>query len=496
MTDLVTALSIILSRCVHYISRLPWRISFTIIVAYLVIFFLSHYLDPFADHFVGSGPGSPLLPPNTSPLLLPDDYGHLHDDSPHCASLLGLEYLMELRRSRATYCTDAAFQFTCFHSQIEQNSRTDSFCVGNAAQIDQALGRFKIGCEMVEPRTIELNESSVPLDKFTQYWYETGPNAIIKEFVEFEPHIQSLSPSRENGTNIILIKREGTANPWHSLMEIMSLSMSLDVLQITPSDRPGQEGLALLTPEDGDNTQVVILDDKDDGPYFDLWRLFAKRPTIRLSDVPAETNIRDIIIPLAGGSNPVWRGDWEPHDCGHSDLLRTFSRRILRHLDVAEDTGASRDSVVVTFVHRVGTRKLEDIEGHITALKHRYTDTHASINLIDLATLSLAEQVSIVHNSDVLAGVHGAGLTHGMWMRERSVMVEILPADLNHKGFRNLAGALGHSYFSAHGSATEEHSGNWQNDDVALDRDKFIEIMDLAIKSMYNTGRLNFDASR
>lgn len=300
-----------------------------------------------------------------------------------------------------------------------------------------------------------MGESSVPMDHFVQYWYETGPRTIIDKFADFGPHMQPLPQgSRELGTNIILVKREGETNPWHSLMEIMSLSMTLDVLQMTPRDGPGPEGgLPFLAPEDGENTQVVILDDRGDGPFFDLWRLFAKKPTIRLADLAAETDILDIIIPLPGGSNPVWRGDWEPNDCGHSDLLRSFSWRVLHHIGIAEEPRkSSRDSVVVTFIHRLGTRKLVDVEGHLAALQHRYTDAHASIQLIDLAALPFDEQVRVVHDSDVLAGVHGAGLTHGLWMRERSVMVEILPEDFKHKGFRNLAGALGHSYFSTHGS--------------------------------------------
>lgn len=433
----------------------------------------------------------------SSALLLqpPDDYGHLHDDSPFCARRLGLAYLDDLRQSRATYCADALSQVTCFHSQIQANDRIDSFCVANAAQVDEAVGKFKVGCEMVEPRTVELNESSLPMEKFHKYWYETGPTAVMDAFVDFDPHMQPLPQARDTGTNIILVKREAESNPWHSLMEIMSLSMTLDVLQITPRDGPEGEGVPFLTPEDGKNTQVVILDDKADGPYFNLWRLFAKKPTIRLAELPAQTDIRDIIIPLPGGSNPVWRGDWEPNDCGHSELLRTFSRRVLEHFHITDDTESSRDTVVVTFIHRLGTRKLLDAEEHIAALRQRYANSHASIHLVDLAALPFQEQIRIVRNSDVLAGVHGAGLTHGLWMRERSVMVEILPEHFKHKGFRNLAGALGHSYFSTHGSLVEPGEGDWQQDDVLIDHDKFHEVMDIAIKSMYNIGRLNYDVS-
>lgn len=242
-----------------------------------------------------------------------------------------------------------------------------------------------------------------------------------------------------------------------------------------------------------ENIQVVILDDAVDGPYIDLWRLFAKKPIIRLSEGLSGSNIGNIIIPLPGGANPVWQSDWEPNVCEHSDILRAFARRVLTHLDIRDSTeAATGDSkIIVTFIDRQGIRKLVDIESHMVALENRYQ--HAEIRRVDLAGMPFPQQVQLVRDSDVLAGVHGAGLTHGLWMKERSAMVEILPEGFSHKGFRNLAGALGHDYFSAHGVQPEQGTGSWQEDDVVLEDEKLFELMDVAIKSMYNKGRHNYD---
>jgi len=321
-------------------------------------------------------------------------------------------------------------------------------------------------------------------------------------------------PSRNEPEKFtVLLKREGAGNPWHSLMEIMSLAMTFDVLRISPDSRRGKSGGAFITSDDAPNTQVIILDDDVDGPYFDLWRLFARKPTIRLSELPAGADVGNIIIPLPGASNPVWQNDWEPNSCDHSELLQTFSRRVLRHFNISDSkksSGNEDNKIIVTFIDRRGTRKLVDLEKHVAALNNRYA--HAEIRLVDFATLPLTEQIKTVRDSDVLAGVHGAGLTHGMWLKEHSVMVEILPKGFLHKGFRNLAGAMGHGYFSAHGiqpprvesqsqtadintQDTEQQEGKsqWQTDDVALEEGRFLELMDIAIKSIYNTGPHNFD---
>jgi protein O-GlcNAc transferase len=335
----------------------------------------------------------------------------------------------------------------------------------------------------------------------------------MDKFINLAVEDLDLPSHKESEKFTVLLKREGAINPWHSLMEIMSLAMTFDVLQTSPDSRRGN-GRAFITSEDANNTQVVILDDEVDGPYFDLWRLFAKKPTIRLSELSAGADVGSIIIPLPGGSNPVWQSDWEPNSCENSELLRAFSRRVLRHLDISDSrksSGNGEDNkIMVTFINRRGTRKLLDQDKHIAALNNRYA--HAEVRLVDLAIMTLAEQIQTVRDSDVLAGVHGAGLTHGMWLKEHSVLVEILPKGFLHKGFRNLAGAMGLGYFSTHGllapgvesqsqsgdestQGKEESEGpeQWQIGDVALEDDRFLELMDVAIKSIYNKGPYNFD---
>ena len=60
----------------------------------------------------------------------------------------------------------------------------------------------------------------------------------------------------------ILLKREGICNVWHSLMEIISLSWSLDLLQITLE---ADTGRPLLSPKDNATAQIVIIDNQADG---------------------------------------------------------------------------------------------------------------------------------------------------------------------------------------------------------------------------------------
>ncbi|ORY72114.1 uncharacterized protein BCR38DRAFT_418943 [Pseudomassariella vexata] len=449
---------------------------------------------------------STLIP--LQPLKAPADYQDTVTNPLSCPGRLGIPYLEELRQSRAAYCSsESPSQLTCFHSQ-KAGGGIDSFCVGQPAVLGMKA-KFQLFCDEVEPYTIETNETSRKLDNFQPYWYETGPRIIFDRFIRLEN--KELAPSTLTAKNSsgfsILLKREGPDNLWHSLMEIMALSITLDVLQIT---RKQHSADAILSPEDAANTQVVLLEDEHskEGPYFDLWRLFAQRPTVRLAEVPAGADMGTLIIPLPGASNPVWQDDWEPNNCAHSQLLRTFSKRVQRHVGISDEADADNkdgDKIVVTFIDRKGSRKLVDQDNLMAALEKRYINApvRLELNIVDMAAIPFAQQVQMVRDSDVLAGVHGAGLTHALWLREPSAVVEILPKGFMHKGFRNLAGALGNDYFSTHGSIVPtdgrgdgkgpSRRADWQTENVALDEARFVELMEVAIKSRYNTGQHNFD---
>ncbi|KFY29431.1 hypothetical protein V493_02371 [Pseudogymnoascus sp. VKM F-4281 (FW-2241)] len=496
-----------------------------------------------------------LRPSDTSPAAtvnaLPEH--DIHPQNPvYCASRFGLKYLENLRDQSVGYCTaDSPANLTCFHSQTaplasksanRRQSRTDTMCIGRSAHFDTTAEKFSLGCDS---RVLQDDEATrVPqLDQFTGYWYGTGPRAVLNERVVLDPKFTVEEPTR-NFT--ILVKREGSHNPWHSLMEIWSMTMSLDVLRM--AKEPGTNA-PLYSIGDVDNTQVMIVDDFEEGPYFDLWSLFAKRPTVRVrSMTTALTTSENIIIPLPGASNPVWQGDWDIHNCGRSPLLTTFTQRILSFYGIAA-TPTSHPGIVLTFIDSGSTRRLLDQDSHLDALRAHIP--HLKIQIIDLTTLSFSEQVKVMRGTDILVGVHGAGLTHAMFLPSPAVVIEILPEGQEHNGFRNFAELSGHEYFSAHGlkaragrvgkaeaearevvgaadgdarvmdgsaKATGEGleqkplnldvvpgtgaattlpvgAGDPQEEDVFLEEERFLELIEVAVKVMYDKGLRNYDGN-
>lgn len=403
-------------------------------------------------------------------------------------------------------------------------------CVGSGAVFDSS-GKFVLDCAIRELGPDDINASLVPFADIQGYWYETGPKTIFSNFVSLLAGNRKRGEVQEQGEGnsqntapryYLLLKREGETNPWHSLMEIWSSWMTIDVLRMS-RDPLHDDAPYFRDPEDAIDTQVVILDKRADGPYFDLWTLFAKRKPIRLAELqnttqssPAKLLIdanTNIIIPLAGASNPIWQNDWSVRDCTSAATLTSFSRRVLAFYGIEDPpTPGADDDIVVTFVDRRSHRLLRNQTALFDALKERVP--HITVRFVDFEVIPFEEQVRAARETDVLVGVHGAGLTHAMFMRESAgAVVEIQPSELHHLGFRNIAAMRQLDYFRVHGESVAaekegavvtppppEPSGNplhrrsnWHRKDVAIEPDVFLEVMDVAIKSLYAKGLRDYD---
>ncbi|KAK6540826.1 hypothetical protein TWF694_008214 [Orbilia ellipsospora] len=450
-------------------------------------------------------------PPSYELSPLPSDY-HLDphetsEDKKWCETRYGPTYLETIAKNARPYCTpESTSQFDCMHSVMLGENRLDSTCLAHNIAFDE--NKFNIDCQLRDWAT-EPDLKGIPrYNTLPDYWYTTGPRNIITQFVNFGPSgapaiernaCNDPSTPRDDGYKV-LIKREGGINYWHSLMEIFSFYFTIDALQMAINQKTGKP---YMSPEDLAKIQVIILDKHDNKNYFELWNFFAvDNPVLTLPEFAAKDTtkkcISNIILPLPGGSNPLWQGDWDPRNCDQSLIVETLRTRVLNHLHVPQ----SRDlkaPLNLTFIDRKGTRKLRDTADLTDALKKEYPDVN--INVVDMAKLSLREQLAIIVQTDVLVGVHGAGHTHGFFLPKQSSVVEILPPDLKHKGFRNLAALRGLRYFSDHGQFAPKEKApgsggrDWHEEDIVVEKAAFMKLVDAAVQSVRHRGFLDKDVS-
>ena len=181
--------------------------------------------------------------------------------------------------------------------------------------------------------------------------------------------------------------------------------------------------------------EVVLLDNARPAPYDGLWpRVFAPRHGVRrVGDFAGRRVLfRQAIFSPPGyhslffagvrGENPV------PHRVG---LLDAFAGLVLRAngIDPVRKPvtgGPLRATLVVRRpyeTHEYMARRLANKEVCLAALR----SAGLGVQAVDFACLPVEEQIRIASETDILVGVHGAGLTHLLWMPPHGGLLEIDP---------------------------------------------------------------------
>ncbi|KAI3400509.1 hypothetical protein diail_2708 [Diaporthe ilicicola] len=492
------------------------------ILLFLAFYHVLSAAPPAQDRFgiswqiLGSENGPQAALPESGPLPIPPEYQAISetvrtDGNPeYCTNGFSPKYLDDFRNHSIQYCSTGSSRLTCFHGTLVAEVGRDSFCIGQDAIFDSQRGNFAVDCQVRKPEKAESNRGIISLNAMGEHWYETGAPIVFDRFVDVglglipgeHPGDDDINASTHSNYTV-LVKREGNQNFWHNLMEIWSMTLTLDILRMSrenssPDDTVAQTGRPLLTiPALAHNTQVVIGDDDPEGPLYELWALLSGSAPIRLSEIRAEpdkyqsltTGLQNIIVPLPGASNPLWQNDWEDRDCTDSVNLKVFVERVKAHYRISPEKKSTwlKRKLELTFIERKGSRRLIDADQLLQALEKTYPNV--SVKMVDFGALSIQEQLVLMQHTDILVGVHGAGLTHTMFMRSgQGAVVEIQPPDMGHKGFKNLAKMTGLDYFTAHGELVPADKkfkrDEWHFANVAIEESKFLELIDQAVKAL------------
>ncbi|KAJ1323640.1 glycosyltransferase 61 family protein [Microdochium nivale] len=681
-------------------------------------------------------------------LPLPAEYAAHDPTSDFCAARFTTKWFDVMRANHNQYCLDsAASALHCFHTppDFHSDGHVDSFCIGQNAMFDMRRDKFTLDCPVT--KVVAPGLPKTPWD-LHEYWYETGPRPIFWRWMTLDDRAEILqhkpfkgppgfeetallhqettghhSPQQQQQqdqqpdrpgmpterdlvvphattpprTFTYLLKREGSGNIFHSLHEIMSMTQTFDALRTT---RDPTTNAPFFVPDDVAQVQIVIIDGHNDGPYFDLWKLFSGREPRRITQLVSGDGkeaqllttsddsggtpwlsrpLDNVIIPLAGASNPVWHDDWEKWDCVN-ELRTVFVRRVLDFYGFSPDapvakkqdevvrggrsiakreapSGSSMDekpaspkkpssgstsgsssesgsgsggspaakaaaavkssktnsppsndashggdipkgstkeaaaaavasknetatdtehqaiknekpamdregnstkdnesahrgssssednsadkheapsteekpmadkhppsstsshlstsntnsisnadagdidddasappppgALRITFIDRKETRRVQDTPALLAHARDALARLHLNVHIqaVDFATLSFREQIALARETDVLVGVHGAGLTHTLFMRQdMGALVEIFPEGFELRCFRAMARDRGLGYYKMHVPVVEKKE-DFHVEDVIVAKEKFVEVLEHAVKALDN----------
>ena len=85
------------------------------------------------------------------------------------------------------------------------------------------------------------------------------------------------------------------------------------------------------------------------------------------------------------------------------------------------------------------------------------------VNVVDFSHMDFKDQLRLIRNTNVMVGVHGAGLMHIMFAAEEAVLVEIHPSYRQDRHFRHAARMTGKMYMPVRANKREECVGSSDN---------------------------------
>lgn len=135
------------------------------------------------------------------------------------------------------------------------------------------------------------------------------------------------------------------------------------------------------------------------------------------------------------------------YGCQGTGLFRSFSEQVLHRFKIQQQ-GPLKDKLRVTMLAR-GTqfRNILNQEKIIKELKKKLSkEIDLKIVTYDLST-SFVDQMAITHNTDIFMSMHGAGLTHLLFLPDWAAVFEIYNCE-DKDCYADLARLRGVKYFT------------------------------------------------
>eukprot|EP01080_Neovahlkampfia_damariscottae_P007551 gene7551-11874_t len=284
--------------------------------------------------------------------------------------------------------------------------------------------------------------------KNQQLWQQSAFQLELGNFMNYNfREIKDQCTKTLKGTTL-LVDRDDVFNVFHSLANFINAFLSLLILNKKPKvDR------------------LIILDSKTDGPYWPLWSSFSDKIIRRSSFGNEIVCLENAIFTIPGGSNFIWKDVWVPNDCYHSSLLKTFVRFTLKHFNLLEQPRRKKNDSPIRILlssrqlkpggppglkpgrRIINEKELENLlKNDLRTPEGKRVPTEVIVK--DFSTIPLYEQIRLIRNTDVYIGMHGAGMTHLIFLPDEAVVIEMFPNGWHQSSMRNLAKLTNKIYLS------------------------------------------------
>lgn len=237
-------------------------------------------------------------------------------------------------------------------------------------------------------------------------------------------------------TPTFIMKIDATYNMYHHFCDFFNLYASLFVNQSHP--------LAFHT-----DLRILIWETYPyDSPFSETFKAFSDNPIWTLNDLKGKrVCFRNVVLPLLPRmifglfyNTPLI------HGCQGSGIFRAFSEFILHRLQIPFRPPRPQAKLRITFLSR--RTKYRQVLNEDQLLEEIGSNSSYYVQRISFErALSFSQQLTITRNTDILIGMHGAGLTHLLFLPNWATIFELYNCE-DPNCYKDLARLRGVNYIT------------------------------------------------
>ncbi|CAI8028717.1 EGF domain-specific O-linked N-acetylglucosamine transferase [Geodia barretti] len=179
-----------------------------------------------------------------------------------------------------------------------------------------------------------------------------------------------------------------------------------------------------------DDVQIVIWDTtlskEFRDPFIETWRAFTRHPVMKLAQFQGKrVCFKDVVFSLlARMQQGLYYNTYLTPDCRGSGLMQAFTKHLVPRLGIPQDSRLPERVRVTLLSRSTKHRRIVNENELVNALK---TVGYFDVSVVDykFREFPFLEQIKTSHNSDIFMGIHGAGLTHMIFLPDWAGVFEM-----------------------------------------------------------------------
>lgn len=252
----------------------------------------------------------------------------------------------------------------------------------------------------------------LPCDE--QIRYEFGPDSHLNSWVKaILTKPSDVKYSRQSKWTIAITRYE-YANLYHTMTDFYNTFLMLKVFQLKP-----------------DNVTILIVDGHPKGALDDTWTVLFKHVK-RVGEFTTPVQFDNMIWSIVGYDSPL-----DEHDLPSVPYLEEFRDFFLSEYGIPTEHEANCDKLNVLILWRhdylahprnPSGRVSRKIKNEDELLK-KITETLKghSVRGLQIDLYPMTKQLELIAKTDILIGMHGAGLSHTMFLPRHAGLLEMYP---------------------------------------------------------------------